>query len=591
MRSRATSRPASREIAARIRAQRARIDELEAALWEGGFNEPVLEDYQAAFRELEDLLLAQGEDRRHHFVIVVPVADSPRHLGDCLDSLLTLCRSYGYGGIERGRYRKVSVLLADDSADPGVVDRNRELARRLDNSGIGTHYFGIAEQLQLMGRLEPVDLDTVVGVHPQDAFAHKGQAMMRNIAYLKLAEMQSVMPGQRLLFYTVDSDQEFRVKVATPLGGRSVYAVNFLYHLDQIFSHTDAQVLTGKVVGDPPVSPAVMVGNFLEDVIGFVREMSDCDPHRPYRQPGVDTRGSGEAAYHDMADMFGFKSGEEAYRYRCSVAGSPDNATCFNDFSRRLNSFFHGQHPTRITWYRYQAVADSLAPARTVYTGNYVFRADMLDWFIPFAPLRLRMSGPTMGRLLKSEIGDRFVSANVPMLHGRTLETTGASEFRPGVLSERQAVDLGDELERQFFGDVMLFSVRRLAETGFPGEAVTESQVAATLDALHAEMHQRYRARQRNTLTRLGALRALLHDPGHWWNRSAEHARARDRFDAFIRNVERNFGEQSTGNARIDSAANWAEWRRRQLAAIRGLGADRQAWRQALDVLSPPITE
>ena len=137
----------------------------------------------------------------------------------------------------------------------------------------------------------------------------------------------------------------------------------------------------------------------------------------------------------------------------------------------------------------------------------------------------------------------------------------------------------------------MLFSVRRLAETGFPAEAVTESQVAATLDALHAEMHQRYRARQRNTLTRLGALRALLHDPGHWWNRSAEHARARDRFDAFIRNVERNFGEQSTGNARIDSAANWAEWRRRQLAAIRGLGADRQAWRQALDVLSPPITE
>jgi hypothetical protein len=225
-----------------------------------------------------------------------------------------------------------------------------------------------------------------------------------------------------------------------------------------------------------------------------------------------------------------------------------------------------------------------------VYTGNYVFSAEALDWFIPFAPLRLRMSGPTMGRLLKSEIGGRFVSANVPMLHRRTL-ATGQSEFRPGVVAERQAVDLCDEFERQFFGDVMLFSIERLVALGFPGEPVADSLVAETLDTLYAEMRERYRVRQRTTLSRLDVLRKLLYADSQWWNRSGDHAGALDSFDAFIRNIERNFGEDSPGNARIDSAAGRAEWRRRQLAAIKGLRADRQAWQRALDTLGTPRSE
>jgi hypothetical protein len=53
------------------------------------------------------------------------------------------------------------------------------------------------------------------------------------------------------------------VKVATAQGDRDVYAMNFLAQIDAIFGATDAEVLTGKVVGDPPVSPAVMAGNFL----------------------------------------------------------------------------------------------------------------------------------------------------------------------------------------------------------------------------------------------------------------------------------------------------------------------------------------
>jgi hypothetical protein len=597
-------------LSEQVAAQQGVVARFEAALWDGGFNENLLASYQSAWRRLEALVEKQGEDRRHHFVIAIPVADSPIHLRDCLASLLELCRAYAYGGMRDGRWRKVSVLLADDSSDPDCIAQNRAIAAEFDAAGLTTEYFGLAEQRALMDKLTALDLAPIVGRHSRDAFHHKGQAMMRNIAYLRLAEMQAEMPEQRLLFYTIDADQEFRVKVATPEGGRDVLAVNFLYHLDAIFSGSDAQVLTGKVVGDPPVSPAVMAGNFLEDVIGFLQEMAARESHQTYPQPGI--AGGGDAAYHDMADLFGFKQAAEAYRYRCALPGEPDNAACFADFSTRLNRFFHGEHPTRVTWYGHADVMQSVQPARTVYTGNYVFRPDALGWFIPYAPLRLRMSGPTMGRLLQAEIGPRFVSANVPMLHKRTLEATGQSEFRPGVLDSAESlrfsayesgvprtgataspaiapvIDLCGEFERQFHGDVMLFSMQRLTALGYPGTALAADVVHETLTAMQSEMREKYRGKQQAILQRLDLLKTLLHDAANWWNRTPDLANAVANFEAFVGNIEHNFGPTSPCYARIDAPERRDDWRTRQLAAIIGLHANRQIWAAALAMLQAP---
>ena len=586
------------DIDEQIAAQRDAIARFEAALWEQGFNENLLASYQSAWRRLEALIQARGEDRRHGFIIVIPVADSPRHLRTCLGSLLELCRAYGYGGMEAGRWRKISVLLADDSADAACLERNRAIAREFEAAGLRIHYFGPAEQLDLMDRLGDLDLAPIVGEHPRAAFSHKGQAMMRNIAYLRLAEMgaeEAEALGGPLLFYTIDADQEFKVKVATAAGDANVAAVSFLHQLDDIFSRTDTQVLTGKVVGDPPVSPAVMAGNFLEDVIGFLTEMAHTEPGRPYPRNVASTRGSGEAAYHDMADLFGFKAGGETYRYRCALAGEPINAACFTDFSRRLNSFFHGEHPTRITYFRHEDTRTSVQPARTVYTGNYVFRPAAMGWFIPFAPLRLRMSGPTMGRLLKSELnaneGEGFVSANVPMLHKRTLDATGQSEFRPGVVDQvveqERLVDLCGEFERQFHGDVMLFAMERFTAQGFPGRNLAEAALVEALDAMREEMRQRYREKQQAMLARLDHLEALLSDPAHWWNQSADHAEALAHFRAFAANIKHNFGAESPCYARIDAPGNGAGWRNRQVAAIAGFHANRRTWEQALKRLQP----
>jgi len=570
-----------------IAAHQSLIADMEKALWTGGLNESLLEAYQAAFRQLEQLIAARGDDDRHRFVIVIPVADRPQQLRSCLDSLLELCQAFAYGGLRDGAYPKISVVIADDSNDEGHIAGNREIARHFSQFGIATTYFGLDQQFAVLAALsadEKSELSGILGNARREAFSHKGHAITRNITYLMLSETKEY--GERTLIYTVDSDQEFKVKVGTSHGDKEVCAVNFFHHLDRIFAATDALVLTGKVVGDPPVSPSVMAGNFLQDVIGFLQQMAAGVAHNPCQHhKGTDHR-EGEASYHDMADLFGFKPASEAYQYRCTLVGDHTDADCLDDFSCRLNSFFYGEHPTRISYYCHDDVSRTVQAARTVYAGNYIFRRAGLKYFIPFAPLRLRMSGPVLGRLVKSEIKGRFVSANLPMLHKRTVRGTGQSEFRPGVCTqtcaETRAIELCDEFERQFHGDIMLFSIERLTALGYPQQQLPAEIVAATLASVQAEMQQKYNARRRDIVEKLGQLQSILHDPANWWNTSAEHAAAVENFNAFADNIARNFGTDSPCHDFINSTANWERWQARLFAAICRYPQESRAWEAAL---------
>jgi len=187
---------------------------------------------------------------------------------------------------------------------------------------------------------------------------------------------------------------------------------------------------------------------------------------------------------------------------------------------------------------------------------------------------------------MKAELGDKFVSANLPMLHMRTLDATGEAEFRPGVVTRADSIDLADEFERQFFGDVMLFTVERLAALGFPRQALPGETLAATLDAVYADLAQQYRARHAEIVKKITALTALLNHLAHWWH-APEHAQTLAHFRIFIDNMQRNFGADSPGHARIASQANWQRWRNRQLAAIARYHDDRRAWGKALAALTP----
>jgi hypothetical protein len=552
---------------------------LEAAMWESALDPARVEQCHALFVEMEGHIAAAGDDLRHTVVVVVPVADRPQQLRTCLLSLAGAARAFRYGAGSAQRPGKLVAVIADDSRTAGHIAANRAIAAEIGQRGIETIYFGLEEQLAELDRLSGSDrqaLQHVIGSARPDAFWHKGASIMRNITCLMLNRM--VQDDERLLFMFVDSDQEFHAN--TDAGGE-VFTTNYFYHIDRIFRQSNVEVLTGKVVGDPPVSPAVMAGTLLEDVLALLAEITGLAADAPC----TFHRGSASedaAAYHDMAGLFGFANSVGPHRYQCPLQGPHDHRACLSRFVHRLNRFFDGEHPTRVTPYRHVDVQANVTPARTVYTGNYVLSPGALKYFIPFAGLQLRMAGPVLGRLVQASSGDAFVSANLPMLHRRTVDETGGSEFRPGVDRSAPLVDLSGEFERQFFGDVMLFAVTGLVERGYPGQLPARDEIRAQVLATEARMRAQYADVRQRVLNRLSDVEALLSDPGHWWNDTDSAAETHALFGQFTASLHANFGAASRCWQLIDDAAHRDARLTAIVDALASYRCDRQSWERVL---------
>ena len=78
------------------------------------------------------------------------------------------------------------------------------------------------------------------------------------------------------------------------------------------------------------------------------------------------------------------------------------------------------------------------------------------------------------------------------MLHNRTVESGGQSEFRPGIETTRATIDMSGEFERQFYGDVMLFSVEKAARYMDVELECGKARVAANKTALDAARGPEY---------------------------------------------------------------------------------------------------
>lgn len=520
-----------------------------------------LEAFQAASRTRERL----STDARHRFIVVIPLADRPQQLAACLDSLHQLSRLYGFGGKEAGI---VSVLIADDSKEPENIQRHQQLATRYHALGLATDYFGLLEQAALRAEISPDHCAALTGVLGVDEGAHKGASAMRNLVYLKLA----AQADEHTLCYFIDSDQTFQVRLAMPNGERDVYAIDYFYQLDRIFSATDTLLLTGKVVGDPPVSPAVMAANFLADVVNFLQTVAKINP-QDCCAFHTTSASANDAAYHDMARLFGFEENPDVFSYACPLRGQHSNADVLKYFASHLHGFFHGEHPTRKSRYEYADPLASLQAARTVYTGNYCFRAQALKYFIPFASLKLRMAGPVLGRILKAELGDRFVSVNLPMLHARTLNAGDAYEFRPGVAEKEGDIDLSGELERQFYGDVMLFSIGKLTALGYPKENAENYPIAEIIQTTQQEMAGLYAEKRALVMARLKKLAILMRD-------TACSETVHTQLQSFVDNIAKNFGNASPGYAKIEQHA--AQRQTEMIKAVAHYGKDKKTWEAAL---------
>ena len=587
------ARPDPQDLSAHIQIKK-QIDkfqdtlrQLETNLWQNTPNNQSISYYQQAFRDYETLLTKSGSiDERAHFFITIPVADRPKQLKNCIQSILTLCELYMYGGFSQGCYNKVSVIIADDSENLENITHNKSLCHYFSEAGLNIEYFGLTEQIALVQSLSEVqkkNLEPALGNTASEinesTFSHKGASIMRNITYLYLRKL--TRQHKNALIYFIDSDQEFCINIATDDVERNIYAINYFHHINEIFSKTETEVLTGKVVGDPPVSPSVMAGNFLDDVIAFIKKISELDS-KARCEFHVTNHSTDDASYHDMADLFGFTATNDTHPYHCSLSGEHSNHDCLLEFSSRLNNFFHGEHPTRSTQFVYSDSLSTLIPARTVYTGNYVFTPEHLDNYIAFAHLHLRMAGPTLGRLLKTKIGSRFTSANLPMLHSRTITTTGQSEFRPNILQSSERVDLSGEFVQQYFGDVMLFCIDELTQSGYPQQSIATEKITATLNTTEKKIHKQYIDKHLYIIERAEQLREILEQSDYLHDADNALKQIHKHLTNFADNIEFNFGEKSTAYQTINNNEIKQQWLNKLHDAISCHNATTDEWKQLL---------
>ncbi|MBS4096070.1 MAG: hypothetical protein KGZ83_04440 [Sulfuricella sp.] len=555
---------------------------LEKAMWSGEADfATLLASYQALFREQEALIQQRGGDDRHHIILSIPVADRPPHLRACLESVYQICSLYNYGGQTGGVWDKIRILVAEDSRDEMNIRRHIELVEEYRRKGLLVVHFGMDEQYALLQSLPPQQreqLGNLLTTQPREKFYRKGQAANRNLSYLKF--LQLTEDPDRTLYYLVDSDQHFCVNRRTESGEEVVYALNYFHAIDKIFRSTGTLMLTGKLVGDPPVSPSVMAANFLDDVTAFFARLATLAGAQPCRFHGAQGPLAGDAAYHDMAGLFGYEKKPETFPYACRLSGEHDHNACLKDFARQLNAFFFGEHLTRKTWFSYGSGYTQLSPARTIYPGNYIVNYAGLKYLIPFGHLRLRMSGPTAGRLIAAEIGERFASFNMPNLHRRTTEAGLDGDFRPGVeLDEaQQRVDLSDEFERQFFGDLMLFSTEELVKQADVTQPFAQGAIEAVIARKEAELLALYRQKQVAIVAKNRQLHDLVFNAGHWWLRAPESALALRQVQTFIDNIARNFGEHAPAWRQIQSAEHRAQRKRQIVEALMNYRAERDAW-------------
>jgi hypothetical protein len=565
-----------------------------------GFPDDLIDLQRGLYHELEHLLSLDQRDDRHHFLVVIPVADRPAMLGECIRSLIDQCWTFGYGGTTTGPhseqfYRKISLFIFDDSEREENRQDIRGITASARDAGIMSHYIGLDEQAAFLAGLQKVRgeaLSRLVGEYNGSVPSHKGASLTRNIAYLFMQALlngkvafppgEGPAAGEKVLFYFLDSDEEFRIRVRKEAAVEDIAFINYFYLLDRIFQRPEIEVMTGKVVGDPPVAPAVMINTFLDDLILFFDSLPDLNSADECPFHGSEGPQAFSAEYHDLGKLFGYLSPSSRKNYRCDLNGSHTVGECFDHLSKRALEFFHGLHPTRAQFYHHAGGPARTEQARTVYTGNYVFNREGLRHFIPFADLGLRMAGPTLGRMLKAKIKARFVSANLPLLHKRTVPGAGA-EFRSGIKTEEEAIDLSLECYRQFWGDVMLFSVEALTSAGYPVVPVDFREIAGTVRKTRDKLWKIYSEKFAAADEHISRLRHCLSLPG-WWGGPGETEDAAKRFGLFCDLAESNFSTRAEGCGRLSEQMGEDGMLGRIIDSISLYREDEEAWGEALEM-------
>ena len=161
------------------------------------------------------------------------------------------------------------------------------------------------------------------------------------------------------------------------------------------------------------------------------------------------------------------------------------------------------------------------------------------------------MAGPALGRILRKRLNHKFVSANLPLLHKRTTQSGYSNEFRSGISENMNSIDLSLEFNRQFWGDVMLFSIEKLADLGYPDKRLGLSEITGITYDIQAKLWNLYKERQTEIAQKTVGFARHLSQKKFWWNREPEAERAVKNMMLFCSVVENNFGAESSGMKKL----------------------------------------
>ena len=242
-----------------------------------------------------------------------------------------------------------------------------------------------------------------------------------------------------------------------------------------------------------------------------------------------------------------------------------------------VQDFFGSINKTRVTRCLKSKVGYAIA-REWANISTVIDPRDKKKYIIPFGQLRLRMSGPTAGRLIQAEIKQRFASVNLPMLHRRTAQGNLSDEFRPGVELQQENIDLSNEFERQFFGDLMLFSVAELMEQADVNEPFQKAKLVVVVDRKEAELLVLYQHKRESVLEKNRWLNELVFETGHWWLQASTLTDELKHVKTFIDNIEYNFSDQSLAYQQIYSAEHRTERKKQIIEAVLNYRTERDAW-------------
>ena len=527
------------------------------------------------------------------FLLVIPVADRPSAISGCLNSIANHLAAFPFGRITSNegirRFRDIRVLVVDDGKQSEYA---LDLVHHFLTRGLEVEWASWPRQQEVLSSIKTPSVRPFLG-DSQD-LPPRGAGITGNIA--KVLINQTIFlaePGPPWLIWHLDSDHQLTSLTMNNAGETFLQddALDYFKAWCGYFADPSIEMITGPVTGDPTVSPMVMINTVLDDL----REFASAAHKMPPMAPGIpadctiDRYTSEKMAYYDFDKALRgrFARPQGSYSPLVKASSLAQQAETYFD---TLPQSLYGHHPTRPIMAPHVKECNSTLwpgplPSRMIFTGNYIYRASMLHYPLPFVSYGPRLIGPIYGTVLRAFVGPKVRFVNLPVYHARIPDGELASESRAGVFRAADLINVEAESCRQVVGDVLLRFVEESTRKYLIGPAMT-SRPPAGLDTVFgdavAHTQRLYIAHIAHTDELLHELLGHFSGSAQWWQPFNFSSGSMQNVALFLRSVAHNFASGSSVDTFVQNLpeaigageylseagnleANWLAWSKEAL--------------------------